>query len=465
MTSIWRGATIGGLFAILVVSALGIVAVDPLTRGVYPGLALTAILVFGLAGLVVIALAPSAFARHRWMPAFVAIAATLPVIVIVTLGLLGRDGAAMQFAQAFKLGAATAGFGDLDVTLKWVDCFRDGYGTLPGEHLGCPDNSMNYGVAWLALRYLPIYAWQTPIIGAVIVALSGLSMYYLARRSTGRGQLVLAVAVFGIGWVLLLERANLDVVIIFAAVLLAVLVQRSDRLLTWSLAAVPIWIAGAWKYYPFALVLALLPAIRLRRGWMLIVAFLTSAAAYLLITRDHVLASMGAVPGQIGRGSIATLLEGRATGDAAFTWGDAVVLVLVASAVAWGWSSGRRERKHLFVEPLLAVSGTVSVLISTVVVGAIAYPYRAALLLLAVPMLSKLGGSRDEKRWRESSFLLILVVIAMSTIWNPPMMSLALVIVAAFGFGASLALITRLVRHDPAATAPAITSTSLEALP
>lgn len=448
MTNIWRGATIGGLFAILLVAAIGVFAVDPVTRGVYPGLALTAILAFGLTGLVVVALKPPAFARHRWMPLFAALAATTPVIVIVALGQLGHAGAAMQFAQALKLGAASEGFGDLNVTLQWVDCFRDGYGTLPGQQLGCPDNAMNYGVAWLALRYLPVYAWQTPFIGTVIVVLSGLSVYYLARRSTGRGQLALAVAVFGVGWILLLERANLDVIIIFAAVLLAVLVQRSDRLLTWSLAAVPIWVAGAWKYYPFALVLALLPVLRLRRGWVLIAAFLTSAAAYLLITRDHVLSSMGNVPGSIGRGSIATLLEGRATGDGVFTWGDAVVVVLAALAMAWGWSSGMRERKHLFVEPLLAVSGTVSVLASTVLLGAIAYPYRAALLLLAVPMLSKLGGPRDERRWREASFLLVLVVIATSTIWNPPMMSLALVLVAAFGFGASLALIVRLIGRD-----------------
>ena len=82
-------------------------------------------------------------------------------------------------------------------------------------------------------------------------------------------------------WLLLLERGNIDAVILWAAVVSAFLVSKIGLkggsgwrvLWPWVVGAMLIWIVGTWKYYPFALGLMLLPALRIRRGWIVVVGF------------------------------------------------------------------------------------------------------------------------------------------------------------------------------------------------
>ena len=58
---------------------------------------------------------------------------------------------------------------------------------------------------------------------------------------------------------LLLERGNLDAVVLWSAVAAVILVRRWNSLWAWSIAAALIWVMGTWKYYPFAMGLMLLP--------------------------------------------------------------------------------------------------------------------------------------------------------------------------------------------------------------
>jgi len=103
------------------------------------------------------------------------------------------------------------------------------------------------------VSYLPFLSnSNVTAIGFLAMVVSSVMLLWLARNSRGIGQITLLVAAFGGPWLLLLERGNLDAVIMWVAVLTIALTRRYPTLAAWSVAAILIWIVGTWKYYPFA---------------------------------------------------------------------------------------------------------------------------------------------------------------------------------------------------------------------
>jgi hypothetical protein len=444
-------AVLGLLLAIAFLSPL---PEDDITRGVYPGLASIAGIVIFVSIGVLLFLQPFRIHTRRYLPFAIAALSVVVVLFPISLWYLGREGLGFQFFQSLRVGTSPYGFGDLEVTLSWLDCVRleiDAYGPAAAT---CAIGPANYGPGWLWLASLGIGPQHTAPIGIAVTLLTGVVVAWMARFTSGIGQIALLVVVISPSWILLVERGNFDLLVVWCAVLLVWLVRRMpDRLLPWVIGAIPIWILGTWKYYPFAMVLALLPVVRIRRGWVVIAAFLGAALLYLTVFRDTVLLSVnsnanlsGGNLWGIGRDVLAAIVGGQEKSDTAIRWPDLLIVLMIAAAFIWGWCAKRTparlelpgiQKVPFTGEAMLAIGGSSSVLVA-VGFGGFGYQYKAALLILTIPLLIRLADRGSPEVWRSAVAMVLLVVIGSVVVWNVATSSIAVLVAAAFTAGVSL---------------------------
>ena len=216
-----------------------------------------------------------------------------------------------------------------------VDCSRFGF-DIYQDNNGCMQDASIYAPGMVWLQYVPgrIFSEShVQFLGVAMIIISSLVLAWLARQSVGLGRIVLLVAAVGGPWLLLLERGNVDAVLLWAAALVVLLVRRWDNLAVWSGAAVVVWLVGTWKYYPFALGVMLLPVLRLRRGWIVLVGFVAAAIGFVLFTWRNVVFSLGSNTNMIDYGDYAVL--GRV---------PVVARMLGTDVAADGWQFGDRCR-------------------------------------------------------------------------------------------------------------------------
>jgi len=313
-----------------------------------------------------------------------------------------------------------------------------------------------YGPGTLWLQYVPFGIFSedsAPFLGVISIILSSLALVWLARFSSGRGQLVLLIAAIGSPWLLLLERGNFDAFVIWAAVVTAILARRWNTLWSWSLAAAILWLMGTWKYYPFAMGLMLIPALRIKRGWIVLASFAVASAGFVVLTWENFRFSASANSGMVdirdfvvlGRIPLVGRMIDAVPGGPAMQAGDCLVFVLVGLAVLWGVLVGMSVPRPRVEEAMLAIAGSSLFLISIVMSG-FGYAYKACFLLLAVPMLSRQGARQSRPALYSSLVMLLLVGICSIVVWNTTLATLAGVIAAAFVFGASAAMLIRSLR-------------------
>ena len=431
-------------------------AVDASTRGVYPAVGVAAFLVLALTIVVIWSLKSfrvQVTAKIAWLAGIITVALTLGPIL---LWYLGRDGLGYQISQALGVGGTPYGFGDMDVVLSWLNCPREGIDPYSAQASSCAVGPSNYGPAIFWLSPTGLGRSAAPILGVVGAVLSAIAIVWLARQSKGAGRIALVIASASAAWILMQERANLDAAIVWCAVLLVWLVRSRSGLWPWILATVPIWILGAWKYYPFAMVLALLPVLRLRYGWTVLTGFVALALGYLVLMREYVALSLtsnsnlsGGEFWGIGRDVAAAFIAGEAEVVSGWGWADALLGVIVLAAFVWGWSivpfrhvklwkSYRPLRAvPLTAESMLAISGASATLVSIGLSG-FGYHYKAALLVLAVPLLARFTMNPRQSVFRAGLFMLVLVVISVFVTSNLFLTSVSTLVVAGFSTGAAL---------------------------
>jgi hypothetical protein len=294
------------------------------------------------------------------------------------------------------------------------------------------------------------------VLGFLAIIVSSLALVWLAKVSRPRGVLALLIAAISPAWLLLLERGNIDQAILWSAIALVVIVTWKPTLLGWAIAALPIWVLGSWKYYPFAMVVAFLPVLRIRRGWTVPTAFLLAAIAYLFVFRDTVIQSLQSnseMIGGIGRITLATFIDGAAVNTQQSWWAHALVWLMCLAAFIWGISSAQvhhqlRPAPAINGQAMLAIAGA-TMLLSTLLLGGFGYIYKAAFLLLALPMLSRIGGKENVVTWQSSTTMILLIIMAMTVTSSPLLGSIAALVAASFVLG--LALMTLLRSDHPAA--------------
>ena len=340
VAGVWAWLTLGLLSGTLLLVVLAPAAQDPEIRGFYPSVGFATLVIVIAAVAVIWAIQPVRLRVAMWT-AWLAAATTVALTLgPIALWYLGREGLGYQVFQALRVGTSPYGFGDMVIVLSWLDCPRAGIDPYSAEAVTCALGPSNYGPAIFWLTPTGLSTAAAPLLGVLGVIASAIAIAWLVRQSRGWGRVTLLLMSASAAWILLQERANLDAAVIWAAVLLVWLVRRYQGLWPWIIAAVPIWILGAWKYYPFVMVLALLPALSIKRGWVLITGFLALALGYLVIMRDNVLLSLNSNPnlsdgtfGGFGRNIAAAFVTGEARSATSWQWGDFLIAAVMAASI------------------------------------------------------------------------------------------------------------------------------------
>lgn len=386
-----------------------------------------------------------------WLVGAVSLAFALVPWMILTFG--NPDTAALLY-RGLRIPQGIERFWDLALVLRSIDCSAVGVDVF-AEHNGCLQDPAIYGPGMLWLKHVPFGTFSFThvlVLGVAMMVISSLALVWLARQSRGIGQIVLLVSALGAPWLLLLERGNVDAVLIWVAVIAVIVVRRWPSLISWSVVAALIWLMGTWKYYPFAMGLLLLPLLWIRRGWIVLAAWLLASAGFVLLTWTNFKFSMQSNSNMTDVGDyvvlgrvpvVARMLHAEFPADG-IQAGDVLILVLALAALAWGALIGlgfaRKSITANTYSSMLAAAGS-AVFLASVLVGGFGWAYKAAFLLLCVPLLSGLVHRIGRSYVFAGIAMLALVAICSIVVWNTLLASLAGITAGSFALGLSLLLL------------------------
>jgi len=381
----------------------------------------------------------------RWFGPMVTIA-----FVVISGALFAAQNLNAAWAMYGGLQVPRAGriFSDSHIVLTWFSCglcqeWDPLYG--PGLTWFAYLTSNGIGVSWL------------PVIGLLLTAFAVLSLVVLGRRSSGIGLWVLAIGSLSPAWLLLVDRANGDLIIIASLVAAAALVAVKPSLVGWGSFALALWFLGTLKLYPFAMGVVLLMALAIRWGWVIIGAYATAVAAFTVLSRDALFAStsahsslsvLGVTLGEspiYGRVVIAELLRGLGSAPLAALLAAIFLAALLASSLWWGWNATpiRVGQAQLIFAGTLALGGA-SAFAAKVLVGGFGFFYSGAFLLMIVPSLI-VKGKGAEIRNGPLMTLAALMLVALFAGSNSALATIAGTLVAGFGFGIGFRMVRELV--------------------
>ena len=364
--------------------------------------------------------------------------------------------------RGLKVPQGIVQFWDLALVMMSVDCARWGF-DIYAENNGCMQDPSIYAPGMVWLQYVPFSVFSEAnagVLGVGMIIVSSLVLAWLARQSRGLGQIALLIAALGGPWLLLLERGNIDAVVLWSAAVVVLAVRRKDALWVWALGAALLWLMGTWKYYPFVMGAMLLPVLRLKRGWTVLVGYAIAAVGFVAITWENFRFSSGSNTAMIdygdfvvlGRVPVVARMLGTSVGAGGWQPGDILLLALVVAAFAWGWGLGA-SRKHVQMwMSMLAIAGS-SLYLSSVLLAGFGYGYKAVFLLLTVPLLSSLPGSGRRLIAASGVAVLILIGVESVVVWNTVMVTIAGLVVAGFAAGMSSLHLLRSVRLITSAAA------------
>lgn len=346
-------------------------------------------------------------------------------------------------------------FWDLLLPMQSIDCASVGVDVYALNN-GCLADPTIYAPGVLWLQWVPFDLFSARYVtglGVLGIVVSSLALLLLARLSSGFGQIVLLVAAVGGPWLLLLERGNLDAVVIWVAVAAVILVRRWDSLWAWSVAAALFWLMGTWKYYPFAMGLMLIPVLRLRRGWIVLVSYAVAVVVFMAATWETFRFSSSSNSAMIdysdmwtlGRVPVVARMLGTSVGAGGVQLGDVLLLLVAVAAVVWGVLVGLSLRRVPCRPAMIAISGS-SLFLASVLIAGFGWAYKAAFLLLAVPLVSSLLRSRSGAVVSSSVTILLLLGVSAVVVWNVVLATLAGIVIAGFAFGLAGVVLVRSVR-------------------
>lgn len=374
--------------------------------------------------------------------------------------------------RGLKVPQGIMQFWDLALVMQSVDCARWGFDIYANNN-GCLQDPSIYAPGMVWVQYVPFGVFSQAnvlILGVAMISISSLVLLWLARQSTGLGQIILLVAAVGGPWLLLLERGNIDAVIMWAAAVSVLLVRRWGALTSksplwpWIVAAGLLWLMGTWKYYPFALGIMLLPVLRVRTGWAVLVGYAVASFGFVLATWDNFRFSSSTNVSMVdfgdfvvlGRVPVVARMLGTEVGAGGLQFGDVLLLLLALLAVLWGVGVGAMLRRSHAWLAMLAAGGS-ALYLTAVVMSGFGYAYKAAFLLLAVPLVSRLITSRTRLIAGSALGVLLLLGVQFVVVWNTVMVTTAGVIAAGFAFGLGVTLLLRVIWFGSPQFSPADT--------
>lgn len=395
--------------------------------------------------LALVALIPLAITRIDWrVPKWVAVIA-FAVSVSLSFALWGlvtsgRDASAWSLYGGLQVLRAPQSFADLGHVLRAIDCG------------GC-DGYANYGsaVAWLKPLTLGVFSEsRLDLIGLVLIGAMSFMLAAIAWKSLPMSRLMLTVVSAGSAWLLLLDRANLDMFALAIPVIAVVLLRRRDALWVWFLFAAAIWIVGTWKYYPFALGIMLVPALRLRYGWTVLTAFATATIVY-IVTAWSEIADSSAEYGTftvledfpaVGRLPVTV----RMIGDGSLISSEFLAAVLLATtvlaAMLWGFVAARNTSLNHSWEAFIALPNA-AVFLVVVLIGGFGFGYKVVFIVLALPLAALLANQASRSLVYAGVVLTALIMIPSLVSYSILLTSLSALIAAGFIAGSAGLLVGR----------------------
>jgi len=120
--------------------------------------------------------------------------------------------------------------------------------------------------------------------------------------------------------------------------------------------------------------------------------------------------------------------------------GDFLLLVLAVLAGIAGFAVMRVAGGQRPWLAMLAIGGS-ALYLSSVLVAGFGYGYKATFLLLALPLLSRLPGSRARIVAGSGLAVVLLIGVQSVVVWNTVMVTIAGLAAASFALGGALAVI------------------------
>jgi len=428
-------------------------------------------LAYSAAAILLVVFVVSAFVRRldlvlgRWLSWLVGAVSLFIGLGTYWVLALGHSELAATIYRGIRVPQGPYPFWDLTLVMKSIDCARVGVDVFQPNN-GCLQDPAIYGPGMLWLRYVPFHLFgnrNTAALGVVVMLVSSLVLVWLARNADGPGRLVLLVAAAAAPWQLLLERGNIDAVVFWVPCVVVLLVRRWNRPWVWTIGAALIWLVGTWKYYPFAMGLMLIPVVRLRRGWTVLAGFAIATVVFMALTWDNFRFSSQSNSAMIdygdtvvlGRVPVVARMLGTVVGAGGIQLGDALMFLMALAAVVWGVCAGLASRRSLVHPAMLGVAGS-SVFLASVLVAGFGWGYKAAFLLLGVPLVAALTRSRRPVLVSSAVAVLALIAIQAVVVWNTVLATMAGVVAAGFVLGLSAALIARSLRPARPTTASVV---------
>jgi len=414
--------------------------------------AMTAFAVLAAVFVVGLSIRRAELALHRWFPWLIGAMSLALALVPWLLLTFGRSDAASMLYRGLRIPQGIERFWDLALVLRSIDCDAAGFDVF-AQNNGCLQDPAIYGPGMLWLQHVPfglVSFSHVLALGVAGMVVSSFALVWLARQSSGLGQLVLLVAAVGSPWLLLLERGNVDAALVWLAVVAVILVRRRPTLLSWSVVALLIWLVGTWKYYPFAMGLMLIPVLRLRRGWIVLAAWAVASFGYVLLTWTNFRFSMQSNTNMteigdyvvLGRAPVVARMIGSEFPARGIQWGDVLIVAIALAAMAWGALLGWRSRGKAVHPAMLAAAGS-AIFLASVLVGGFGWAYKAVFLLLAVPLLSWLASRAGRLHVGSGVVMLVLVAVCSVVVWNTLLASLAGIVAASFALGLAGSVLVR----------------------
>ena len=427
-------------------------------------------LAYSAAVILLVVFVVSAFVRRldlvlgRWLSWLVGAVSLLVGLGTYWALALGHSDLAATIYRGIRVPQGPYPFWDMTLVMQSIDCARVGVDVFQPNN-GCLQDPAIYGPGMLWLRFVPFHLFgnrHTAALGVIVMLVSSLVLVWLARNSDGPGRLVLLVAAAAAPWQLLLERGNIDAVVLWVPCVVVLLVRRWNRPWVWALGAALIWLVGTWKYYPFAMGLMLIPVIRLRRGWTVLAGYAIATIVFMALTWDNFRFSSQSNSSMIdygdfvvlGRVPVVARMLGTVVGAGGIQLGDLVMFLMALAAIGWGVCAGLASRRTLVHPSMLGVAGS-SVFLASVLVAGFGWGYKAAFLLLGVPLVAALTRSRRPVLVSSSVAVLALIAIQAVVVWNTVLATISGVVAASFVLGLSAALIGRSVMPARPTTASA----------
>ena len=379
---------------------------------------------------------------HVWTPRTLRLLAPAATIAFTAVAAFlfgtGRLDAAYSLYGGLHVLRSDKLFSDSHWVLSWFDCglcerWDPHYG--PTLQWLDPLTGGAIGLGWLMA------------VGVALALLGALSLWLLGISARGFGVWLIALASISPAWLLLVDRANADLVIFVACVIGLFIVAKHPNLTSWSLYAAGLWVLGTIKYFPFAMGAGLLLALAIPKGWRVVAGFLLASGIFVLLAWDSYTRSsewnstailvLGDFPAY-GRIQVTDMVTGLDGSSGAVWLAPFLLTALTLLSAAWGWSSmtSPMESSTGVIVASLALSGAAAFL-GKILWGGFGFLYSGVFLLMVVPMLSA---------WRKGQSLKIgsnvaaaaLLLLAVFTAYNTMLATLSGLMVAGFAAGGGL---------------------------